>query len=103
MASAIERADAMFGALGDAERQADAAMWATVGRFDPLWRDRRGMWLLYLWTGKHQRENAATILRQFHRARAIHRHSLIAETRGIDTSVPGWRGGRGQGKKGGSQ
>jgi hypothetical protein len=92
MATAIEKADAMFGALGDAERQADAAMWARLGRFDPLWRDRRGMWLLYLWTAKHQSEREAAILRQFRRARAAHRHSRISETRGIDISVPGWRG-----------
>lgn len=94
MQSAMERAEAMYGALGDAERQADQAMWATLGRFDPLWRDRLGMWILYRWTVRHQPDRAPATLRLFHKARAIHRRSRISETRGIDTSVPGWRGGK---------
>lgn len=93
MATAIERAEAMFGALGSAERQADLAMREELGRYDPLWRDRRGMWLLYLWTRRHQRDQAPATLRLFRRARTIHRRTQIAETRGVDTSVPGWRGG----------
>ena len=83
--TAMQQAEAMFAALGAAERRADAAMWAR-GRFDPLSRNLHQLWLMYAWTSRHQREHVAGFRRQLRRAIAVYRQHRIAETRGIDTS-----------------
>ncbi len=89
--SAIERAEACAAAVGDAERRANALMWAQRGRFDPAFRNLHEIWFIYCWTSRHEREDVAAYRRQMRRAIAVYRHHHLAETRGIDTSAHGWR------------
>ncbi len=92
--SAIERAEACAVAVGDAERRASALMWAVCGQFDPAFHNLHQLLFVYRWAMHNEPEDAAVYRRQLRRAIAVYRHHRIAETRGIDTSAPGWRGGR---------
>jgi hypothetical protein len=99
--SAIEDAGAELVAAGEAERLA----WEAMRDGHLQYTDRLGWaqrnlfecWYFFTRMTRLRPRRPETIARaRHHLRRAIkqYRHLNIAETRGIDTSVPGWRGGR---------
>ena len=101
MASAIENAGAVFAAVGEAEGLAWQAMLDGRVRYSHRlgWaeRDLLEKWLFYARTTRlsHPQPEAVELARKMLRTTIkTFRRLNVAETRGIDTSVPGWRGGR---------
>jgi hypothetical protein len=96
--SAIDDAGAVFAVAGEADRLAWEAMRdgriCYSGRLG--WAQRNLLYRWYYYRGCRQ-IGGASLDRARHQLRSAireYRHLNIAETRGIDTSVPGWRGGR---------
>jgi hypothetical protein len=99
MATAIEEAGAELAAAGEAERLAWEAMLdgrvQYSGRLGWAKRNLFECWYFFTRTTRLRPRQPQAIARaRHHLRRAIkqYRRLNIAETRGIDTSVPGWRG-----------
>lgn len=100
MQTAMEQTGALLGAAADAGRRADEAMRSWRVPYDHrLGFARRNMLENWLWyaalTRMRPRPGEIAVARKILRLSiAVFRRLNIAETRGIDTSVPGWRGGK---------
>ena len=100
MLTAIEQTEALLGAMADAARRADEAMRSGLVSYGPcVGFARRNLlekWLLYAaLTRLRPHPQGITGARKLLRdAIRVYRRLNIAETRGIDTSVQGWRSGR---------
>ena len=98
MATAIEEAGAELAAAGEAEQLALEAMRAGHIRYNNQlgWAQRNifECWFFYTRCTRIRGRSLPGARNHLRRAIRQYRHLNIAETRGIDTSVPGWRGGR---------
>ncbi len=99
MATAIERADAVFAAVGEAEGLAWQAMLDGRVRYSHrlgwLERDLLECWYFFAKTTRlhpRQPEAIAGARKMLRRKIKTFRRLNLDETRGIDTSVEGWRG-----------
>lgn len=101
MATAMDAAGAEMAAAGEAERLALEAWLDGRARYSGKlgWAQRNLLETIFFYRlcRRDPRIAAESVNRarnHAHRAIKQYRHLSLAETRGIDTSAPGWRGGR---------
>jgi hypothetical protein len=96
--TALQQAGAVLAAAGEAEHLAWEAMLdgrvRYSGRLGWAQRNLLECWLFYTRCTRIGGVSLDGARNHLRRAIKQYRHLNVAETRGIDTSVPGWRGGR---------